>query len=108
MKDSFALAGSNSALRLCPRALDGAGAKSLIPADRLPDPAERLRLFESRFAVDRGRRGMSRWESTISPSPKDGLAVAAANETLRRNFQGYTDDQSEVLIGIGAPSSISR
>jgi oxygen-independent coproporphyrinogen-3 oxidase len=26
---------------------------------------------------------------------------------LRRNFQGYTDDQAEVLIGLGA-SSISR
>ena len=39
--------------------------------------------------------------------PDDALAVAAQNGTLRRNFQGYTDDPAEVLIGIGA-SSISR
>jgi oxygen-independent coproporphyrinogen-3 oxidase len=39
--------------------------------------------------------------------PEDGLAVAQANGTLRRNFQGYTDDTSPVLIGLGA-SSISR
>jgi oxygen-independent coproporphyrinogen-3 oxidase len=35
------------------------------------------------------------------------MAIAARNGTLRRNFQGYTDDTSPVLIGLGA-SSISR
>lgn len=39
--------------------------------------------------------------------PTDGLAIAAGQERLRRNFQGYTDDPSSVLIGLGA-SSISR
>ncbi|RDE04974.1 oxygen-independent coproporphyrinogen III oxidase [Sphingomonas aracearum] len=39
--------------------------------------------------------------------PDDPLAEAAAAGTLRRNFQGYTDDQAEVLIGIGA-SAISQ
>lgn len=38
--------------------------------------------------------------------PQDSLAVAAANGTLRRNFQGYTDDPADVLIGLGA-SAIS-
>ncbi|QYJ01408.1 oxygen-independent coproporphyrinogen III oxidase [Thalassovita mediterranea] len=33
--------------------------------------------------------------------PTDSLAIAAANGRLRRNFQGYTDDQSRYLIGIG-------
>jgi len=33
--------------------------------------------------------------------------VAQDAGTLRRNFQGYTDDTAEVLIGVGA-SSISR
>jgi oxygen-independent coproporphyrinogen-3 oxidase len=37
----------------------------------------------------------------------DGLARAAANKTLRRNFQGYTDDPCETLIGFGA-SAISQ
>jgi oxygen-independent coproporphyrinogen-3 oxidase len=36
--------------------------------------------------------------------PEDGLAVAARAGTLRRNFQGYTTDQAETLIGMGATS----
>jgi oxygen-independent coproporphyrinogen III oxidase len=34
--------------------------------------------------------------------PADRLAEAARNGTLRRNFQGYTDDQADALIGLGA------
>ncbi|RWL19278.1 MAG: coproporphyrinogen III oxidase, partial [Mesorhizobium sp.] len=37
----------------------------------------------------------------------DALAVAARAGKIRRNFQGYTEDQCETLIGLG-PSSISR
>lgn len=39
--------------------------------------------------------------------PGDGLAVAQKSGTIHRNFQGYTEDTSKVLIGVGA-SSISR
>lgn len=39
--------------------------------------------------------------------PTDSLYKADQAGTLRRNFQGYTDDQSETLIGFGA-SAISR
>lgn len=39
--------------------------------------------------------------------PHDDLAIAAQNGTLRRNFQGFTEDQADVLIGMGA-SSISQ
>jgi oxygen-independent coproporphyrinogen III oxidase len=38
--------------------------------------------------------------------PGDALAEAAAAGTLRRNFQGFTEDSAEVLIGLGA-SAIS-
>jgi oxygen-independent coproporphyrinogen-3 oxidase len=38
--------------------------------------------------------------------PGDSLAVAADEGRLRRNFQGYTDDPADVLIGLGA-SAIS-
>ncbi len=38
--------------------------------------------------------------------PNDSLAVAAANGGMRRNFQGYTADRADYLIGLGA-SSIS-
>ncbi|WP_337183169.1 oxygen-independent coproporphyrinogen III oxidase [Shinella sp.] len=34
--------------------------------------------------------------------PADSLAAAARDGTLRRNFQGYTDDQADALIGLGA------
>lgn len=37
---------------------------------------------------------------------QDPLARAALSGTLRRNFQGFTDDESPVLIGLGA-SAIS-
>ena len=39
--------------------------------------------------------------------PEDALAAAAAGGRLHRNFQGYTTDEAEVLIGLGA-SSIGR
>ncbi|MBX3596899.1 MAG: oxygen-independent coproporphyrinogen III oxidase [Rhizobiaceae bacterium] len=39
--------------------------------------------------------------------PEDSLAIAAREGRLRRNFQGYTDDRCETLIGLG-PSSVSR
>ena len=34
--------------------------------------------------------------------PDDALARAAADGTLRRNFQGFTEDRADVLIGLGA------
>ena len=34
--------------------------------------------------------------------PADSLAVAAQQGTLRRNFQGYTVDPADALIGLGA------
>ncbi|BAV63594.1 radical SAM protein [Sphingobium cloacae] len=39
--------------------------------------------------------------------PGDGLALALGEGRLRRNFQGFTDDPAEVLIGLGA-SAISQ
>jgi oxygen-independent coproporphyrinogen-3 oxidase len=39
--------------------------------------------------------------------PEDDLVTAQAVGTLRRNFQGYTTDASDVLIGFGA-SAIGR
>jgi oxygen-independent coproporphyrinogen-3 oxidase len=39
--------------------------------------------------------------------PGDSLAVAARQRRLRRNFQGYTTDDADALIGIGA-SAIGR
>lgn len=78
----------------------------LIPSDSLPTPQERLVLFET-------AQKLFQWDGYVDIGidhfsiPSDGLTQAQKAGTLRRNFQGYTDDTSEVLIGIGA-SSISR
>ncbi|WP_420410197.1 oxygen-independent coproporphyrinogen III oxidase [Hoeflea sp.] len=36
--------------------------------------------------------------------PADSLAIAAASGKMRRNFQGYTSDTADALIGLGASS----
>lgn len=36
--------------------------------------------------------------------PDDDLAVAATNGELHRNFQGYTTDRAETMIGLGSTS----
>lgn len=80
--------------------------QQMIPSDSLPRPEERLELFETArklFAWD----GYDEIGIDHFARPGDGLAKAARNGTLRRNFQGYTDDTAQVLIGLGA-SSISR
>ena len=78
----------------------------MIPSDALPTPHERLALFDV-------ARNLFAWDGYKDigidhfARPADGLATAQAAGRLRRNFQGYTDDTADVLIGIGA-SSISR
>ncbi len=78
----------------------------MIPADALPDAETRLDLFETarRLFLWDGYR-----EIGIDHYAREGdsMAEAASSGTLRRNFQGYTDDTSGVLIGFGA-SAISR
>ncbi|MDP3262339.1 MAG: oxygen-independent coproporphyrinogen III oxidase [Tabrizicola sp.] len=80
--------------------------QQMIPSDTMPTPQERLSLFET-------ARQLFLWDGYDEigidhfAKPTDGLAKAAKAGTLRRNFQGYTDDTSPVLIGLGA-SSISR
>jgi oxygen-independent coproporphyrinogen III oxidase len=80
--------------------------QQMIPTDSLPRPEERLALFET-------ARRLFTWDGYAEigidhfARPGDGLARAAGEGRLRRNFQGYTDDTSPVLIGLGA-SSISR
>jgi len=80
--------------------------QQMIPSDALPTPTERLRLFEvarDLFVAD----GYDEIGIDHFARPGDGLAQAARQGRLRRNFQGYTDDQAPVLVGLGA-SAISR
>ncbi len=80
--------------------------QQMIPDAALPTPQERLGLFE--LAADLlGDAGYQAVGIDHFALPEDGMARAARTGQLRRNFQGYTDDTAQVLIGIGA-SSISR
>ena len=78
----------------------------MIPTEALPNAPERFHLanIAAQILQDDGLLpvGIDHFARA-----NDGLAIAAANGTLRRNFQGYTDDPYDTLIGLGA-SAISR
>lgn len=78
----------------------------MIPDEVLPGGESRLDLFETAQALFIAE-GFDEIGIDHFARPGDGLARAAAEGRLRRNFQGYTDDPSEVLLGLGA-SSIAR
>lgn len=77
-----------------------------IDASALPDAV--ARFAQAEFAYQRlTRDGFVPVGFDHFAVPQDALAVAAASGTLRRNFQGFTEDQADVLIGLGA-SAISQ
>jgi len=78
----------------------------MIPTEHLPTPQERLHLFEAARQLFLGA-GYDEIGIDHFARPTDGLAKALKAGQLKRNFQGYTDDQAPVLVGLGA-SSISR
>ncbi len=80
--------------------------QKLIPTEALPSPEERLELFDRAHELFT-RAGYRQIGIDHFALPDDGLSTAQQDGTIRRNFQGYTEDKSEVLIGFGA-SSISR
>ncbi len=84
----------------------------LIPRQRRIDDSE-LPDAELRFAqAELGHRilthaGYDAIGFDHYARPHDPLSIAARQGQLRRNFQGFTDDNSEVMIGLGA-SAISQ
>ena len=78
----------------------------LIDENALPDAQARHEqaeaIAEALVAAGYGRIGLDHFAL-----PEDELAIAAANGQLRRNFQGYTTDNCDALLGFGA-SSIGR
>ncbi|EQB18277.1 coproporphyrinogen III oxidase [Novosphingobium lindaniclasticum LE124] len=76
-----------------------------IDAHALPDAAQRFAMAARghELLVDAGYVPIG---FDHFAKPGDALAKAALSGTLRRNFQGFTEDQAPVLIGLGA-SSIS-
>jgi oxygen-independent coproporphyrinogen-3 oxidase len=77
--------------------------QQVIDAAALPDAAERLRQ-EQAIGDALVRAGYTRIGLDHYARPGDALSLARMNGTLRRNFQGYTDDPADALIGFGASS----
>jgi len=79
--------------------------QTMIPEAALPGPAARFMMAGEahRFLTGHGYEAIGFDHFAL---PHDPMARAMRDGTLRRNFQGFTDDPSEVLIGLGA-SAIS-
>ena len=80
--------------------------QSLIDQDTLPGPAERFDMA-SDGAAQLAEAGYIALGIDHFADRDDNLAAAASDGRMRRNFQGYTTDDAETLIGFGA-SSIGR
>ncbi len=74
-----------------------------LDAAALPGAGERLAQAEAIAAIlcDAGyvRIGLDHFAL-----PGDALVASLRGETLRRNFQGYTTDAADILLGLGASS----
>ncbi|ARM91445.1 coproporphyrinogen III oxidase 2 (plasmid) [Rhizobium sp. CIAT894] len=78
----------------------------LIDEASLPDAKQRNEQAEV-IAEELQKAGYLRIGLDHFALPNDQLALAARNRALRRNFQGYTTDDCDSLIGLGA-SAIGR
>ena len=77
-----------------------------IEETALPDSLERHHQSEA-IADALAQAGYVRIGLDHFALPGDRMAVALREGTLRRNFQGYTTDSSNILLGFGA-SAIGR
>ena len=75
----------------------------------MPDPLQRAQQFEAAAACLL-RLGFEQIGLDHFARPEDPLSVALKCGRLRRNFQGYTSDSADTLIGLGvsAISSLSE
>ncbi|SER65371.1 oxygen-independent coproporphyrinogen-3 oxidase [Sphingobium sp. YR768] len=113
MDDLAATLDASSAMAPARIALFGyAHMPRLLPRQRRID-AQDLPDVATRFAMaDAGHRQLTAagWQPVgfdHFARPDDGLAIAVRQGRLRRNFQGFTDDPADVLLGFGA-SAISQ
>jgi oxygen-independent coproporphyrinogen-3 oxidase len=77
--------------------------QTMLPEAALPDSLERYRQMRraADMLVEAGYRAIG---IDHFAKPTDSMAKADAAGTLRRNFQGYTVDPADALIGLGASS----
>ncbi|MGA3304161.1 MAG: radical SAM protein, partial [Methylovirgula sp.] len=80
--------------------------QALIKETELPDARTRL-LMQRQAAMDLEDAGFCRLGLDHFARREDALAEASAEHRMRRNFQGYTNDAADVVLGFGA-SAISR
>ena len=80
--------------------------QGMIDEKTLPDATERYRQCEAATEV-LVAQGYERVGFDHFALPHDKLAIASRTGALRRNFQGYTVDPHDALIGLGA-SAIGR
>ena len=75
--------------------------QQMIPDEALPDIQERFAQSQlaARLLTEGGLHPIG-FDHFARDS--DSLSIAARNNKLRRNFQGYTDDGADALIGLGA------
>ncbi|NKX62776.1 oxygen-independent coproporphyrinogen III oxidase [Labrenzia sp. 5N] len=78
----------------------------LIDESTLPNAAERLALADLARA-ELLKAGYVAIGLDHFARPDDSMAIALSDGSLKRNFQGYTTDQGEQLVGFGV-SSIGR
>ncbi|TYC67448.1 oxygen-independent coproporphyrinogen III oxidase [Stappia sp. BW2] len=78
----------------------------LIDESTLPNAAERLALADLARA-ELLKAGYIAIGLDHFARPDDSMAISLSDGSLKRNFQGYTTDQGEQLIGFGV-SSIGR
>lgn len=97
--DRIALFGYAHVPHLIPR-------QKQIDARDLPDQETRFRMAWNGWKqlTDAGYQAVGFDHFAL---PDDALATAARNGRLHRNFQGFTEDEAPVLIGLGA-SAISQ
>lgn len=75
--------------------------QKMIPEEALP--GKHARFAQAQLAADLlVTGGMEPIGFDHFAQPNDSLAIAARTGTLKRNFQGYTDDAADALIGLGA------
>lgn len=79
--------------------------QNLIPEEGLPNKEDRIAMFEyaSNFLRKAGYVAIG-LDHFVKPD--DSMALAAQEQILQRNFQGYTTDTADALLGMGV-SSIS-
>lgn len=97
--DRVALFGYAHVPHLVPR-------QRVIDRDALPDARARFDLAAAGFGYFLTHGYLPVGFDHFAKSGSDPLATAALDGRVKRNFQGFTDDQNPVLIGLGA-SAIS-